>query len=207
MNPSYVLYGRPGSGSVAVQIALEEIGARYERIWVGREPDDVARYRLLNAAGRVPALQLPDGVILAESAAILIHLALLHPEARLAPTPGTTGHGEFLQWMVFLSANLYEAALRIFYPARYSSRGEPDAEAIRRQGMADFLEHASVIGRRLDPYVLGATYSIADPYLYMLTSWYPEPAQLEAQLPAIAAHAARIRTRPAVIKVEADNAS
>ncbi|HLW23769.1 MAG TPA: glutathione S-transferase family protein [Steroidobacteraceae bacterium] len=207
MDPSYVLYGRPGSGSVAVQIALEEIGAPYERVWVGREPEAVAHYRRLNPAGRVPALKLPEGTILAESAAILIHLALVHPQARLAPEPGTPRHGEFLQWMVFLSANLYEACLRIFYSARYSTRGEADAEAIRRQGMADFIEHTSVIAQRLSPYVLGESYSIADSYLYMLVSWYPEPAQLEARLPAIAAHTTRIRARPAVKKVEADNAA
>ena len=37
MTAIYKLYGRPGSGSLAVQVALEEIGAQYERIWVGRE--------------------------------------------------------------------------------------------------------------------------------------------------------------------------
>jgi glutathione S-transferase len=207
MNSSYVLYGRPGSGSVAVQIALEEIGVPYERVWVGRESADVARYRTLNPAGRVPALKLPGGTILAESAAILIHLAAAHPEAKLAPAPGSPAHGEFLQWMVFMSANLYEAALRIFYSARYSTRGEQDAEAIRRQGMSDFIEHTSLIAARLGPYVLGQQYSIADPYLHMLASWYPERGELDARVPAIAAHTARIGARPAVIKVEADNAA
>ena len=35
----YILYARPGSGSFVVQVALEEIGLPYERIWVaGDEP-------------------------------------------------------------------------------------------------------------------------------------------------------------------------
>jgi glutathione S-transferase len=162
MTTMYKLYGRPGSGSLAVQVALEEIGARYERIWVGREASDVARFRTMNPTGRVPALELPDGAVMFESAAMLIHLALSHPQAALAPQPGTSRHAVFLQWMVFLSANVYEAALRVYYSARYSTRAEADAEVIRQQGMDDFCTHLALVSQGLGPYVLGADYSIAD---------------------------------------------
>ncbi|HEY2635220.1 MAG TPA: hypothetical protein VGI51_10860, partial [Steroidobacteraceae bacterium] len=63
MTTKFKLYGRPGSGSLAVQVALEEIGAGYERIWVGREAADVAQFRVMNPTGRVPALVLPDGTV------------------------------------------------------------------------------------------------------------------------------------------------
>jgi glutathione S-transferase len=205
-NP-FTLYGRPGSGSLVVQVALEEIGLPYERIWVGPEPADIARFKAVSPTGRVPALALPDGTVMFESAAILIHLTLQYPDAKLAPQPGTTRHALFLQWMVFLSANLYEAVLRIYYSARYSSRGEADSEVIRSQGMADFVNHASVIGRSLNPYVLGAEYSIADAYLHMLAAWYPDKDALLARLPALGAHSARVLARAAVAKVEADHAT
>src|ERR1700704_3184106 len=158
----YKLYGRPGSGSLAVQIALEEIGISYERIWVGSDTADVALFRAINPTGRVPALMLPDGTFMFESAAMLIHLALAHPAAALAPPAGTAGHAKFLQWMVFLSANVYEAALRMYYSARYSAQGEADAEAIREQGTEDFRGHLALISQGLAPYVLGGEYSIAD---------------------------------------------
>jgi glutathione S-transferase len=164
----FTLYGRSGSGSLAVQVALEEIGASYERIWVGREAADVARFRATNPTGRVPALVLPDGTVMFESAAMLIHLALSHPQSALAPQSGSSKHAAFLQWMVFLSANVYEAALRIYYSERYSARGAADAEAIREQGTVDFCAHLGIISQGLAPYVLGAEYSIADAYLYML---------------------------------------
>lgn len=203
----YKLYGRPSSGSFAVQVALEEMGAPYERIWVGREAAEVAQYRAINPTGRVPALVLPDGTHMFESAAMLTHLALTQPRSSLAPQPGTSRHAVFLQWMVFLSANVYEAALRMYYPARYSVRGEPDAEAIRKQGIADFCTHLGVISQGLGPYVLGADYSIADVYLYMLASWYTgEKTELYARLPKLEAHATLVSARPAVAKVEADNA-
>src|ERR1700735_3477440 len=107
MTAPYKLYGRPGSGSIAVQVALEETGAPYELIWVG-------------------------------------------------PQAGTVRHAVFLQWMVFLSANVYEAALRMYYSARYSARGEQDAEAIRTQGTEDFCTHLALISHGLGPYVLGS---------------------------------------------------
>jgi glutathione S-transferase len=206
MQNSYTLYGRPGSGSLAVQVALDEIGAPYERIWVSREPAEVERFRAVNPAGRVPALVLPDGTIMFESAAMLIHLAS-QPQSRLAPRSGAGLHPMFLTWMVFLSANVYEAALRIYYSARYSSAGEANAEVIRRQGMTDFIAHLRIITATLSPYVMGKHYSIADTYLYMLASWYPDDkAQLYAEVPQLAAHAALISARPAVAKVEADHA-
>jgi glutathione S-transferase len=207
MTAQYKLYGRPGSGSFAVQVALEEIGAPYERIWVGREAADVAQFRATNPTGRVPALVLPDGTTVFESAAMLIHLALGHPQSALAPPPGTGRHAVFLQWMVFLSANVYEAALRIYYSARYSTRGQADADVVRKQGIEDFCTHLALISQALRPFVLGSEYSIADTYLYMLVTWYPgERSELYARVPQLEAHAKLIAARPAVVKVEADHA-
>src|SRR5258708_32032604 len=145
MTANYKLYGQPGSGSLAVQVALEEIGAPYERIWVTNDAADMARLRAVNPTGKVPALVLPDGTAMFESAAMLVHLALSHPQSALAPPPGTSRHALFLQWMVFLSANVYEEALRIYYSSRYSTRGEADAEAIRGQATDDFCTHLAPI--------------------------------------------------------------
>jgi glutathione S-transferase len=191
-----------------VQVALVELAVPYERIWVGREASEVMQFRAVNPTGKVPALVLPDGTVMFESAAMLIHLAATDPAGTLAPPPGTNRHALFLQWMVFLSANLYEAALRMYYAARYSSRGEADAIAIREQGTKDFEAHLGLISRSLTPYVLGPEYSIADVYLYMLASWYTEDkADLHARLPNIGAHTSLISARPAVAKVESDHAS
>jgi glutathione S-transferase len=206
MAMGYKLYGWAGSGSMAVQVALEEIGASYERIWVAREPEALAQFHQLNPTGRVPALGLPDGTIMFESAAMLIHLAAAHREAGLAPSPGTNAHARFLQWMVFLSANVYESVLRIFYAERYSTRGAADAAAIAAKASDDYFAQLAIIGNGLAPYVLGATYSLADAYLYMLASWSPGDAgELHARLPKIGAHAALLKARPAVAKVEADH--
>jgi glutathione S-transferase len=208
MATGYRLYGRRGSGSFAVQVALEESGAPYELIWIGQEPQELARLRLLNPAGKVPVLVLPDGSVMIESAAMLIHLALAFPHCGLAPPPGTSRHAAFLQWMVFLSANVYEAVLRMYYAPRFSSRGEADAQPIMQQGSADFVSNLGLICAHLGPYVLGGEYSIADVYLYMLGTWWQgDKAELHARFPMLGAHAARMQARPAVAKAEAEHAA
>jgi glutathione S-transferase len=72
MDTAYRLYGWPGSGSLAIQIALEDLGVAYQRVWVGRVATDLERYRSLNPTGKPPALGLPDGSVMFESAAMLI---------------------------------------------------------------------------------------------------------------------------------------
>lgn len=206
MDKPFVVYGKPGTGSLAVQIALEELGVAYERVWVGNEPEDIARFRAINPTGKVPALQLPDGIVMFESSAILIHLGTQDVAAKLAPRPGTSRHAIFLQWMAFLSANVYDSALRLFYSSRYSSRGEADAAAVAAQAGREYAEHLSFIGRVLDPYVLGADYSLADTYLHMLASWLPDRQELLARVPPLALHSEKVSGRPAVRKVEADHA-
>jgi len=203
----YRLYARYGAGSLAVQIALEEAGAAYEVSWIARTPEALESYRRVNPAGRIPALALPGGAVMCESAAILIYLADAFPEAQLAPPGGTSDHAHFLQWMVSLSANLYETVLRYYYPERYSTSGAAAAPDVRAQALSDYRRQLTLLERQLRPYLLGESYCLADPYLYMLAGWYPEDAAgLLRELPALARHARLLRARPAVARAEKDHA-
>lgn len=205
-NCTYKLYGRRNAGSLAPQILLEESGAPYELLWVGESPEQLEAFRHVNPAGKVPSLVLPDGTAIAESAAILIHLTSAHLAADFAPTMGSAAHARFLQWMVFLSANVYEAALRFHYPERYSLGGVAAAPQIKAQALADWTGHLELIHDVLSPYVLGQTLSAADPYLFMLAGWYPEDGTLlTSQLPRFAQHAGLLRRRPATRKAEQDH--
>jgi glutathione S-transferase len=202
----YKLYGRFGAGSLAPQIVLEDMGVPYEMVWVSKDAADVENLRRVNSTGKIPALILPDGTAVAESAAILIHLTLAHPTAGLAPTAGSPAHARFLQWMVYLSANVYETALRYFYAERYGLPGPSTAADIKAQALADFTKQLEFIDARLSPYLLGAEYSAADPYFHMLASWYPGDMQaLRARLPKLAEHAELLRRRPSTRKAEKDH--
>jgi len=201
---SYQLYGRHGSGSDVVRMLLEEVGAQYQFIEIGREPADVAAYRARMLTDKVPALVLPQGTAMFESAAICLYLAAAHPGARLAPASGSVDYAHYLQWMVYLSANLYECALRIYYASRYSRAGEAAAGDIRQKAGEDFLQIVGLMVPALSPYLLGEHLSTADHYLYVLGGWYPDGrAALDARWPALARHSQLMSQRPAVRKVEA----
>ncbi len=200
----YKLYGRPGTGSDVLQMLLEEIGAPYEFIRVGTEAAAIEAYRAVTGTDKVPALVLPQGMAMFESAAMCVHLAAAHPEARLAPRPGTAAHARFLQWVVYVSANLYECARRIYYPHRYSRAGESAAEGIRQQATDDFMRILDPIVAALSPYLLGSDISAADHYLYVVAGWHPQGRDpVHQRFPALARHSTLVAQRPAVRKVEA----
>jgi GST-like protein len=89
----YVVYGQKGTGSVPVEATLLLLGEPYELLQPAQSEnpqagdlnaDEMAR---INPMQQLPAVVLPNGELMTESAAILIHLADSHPAARLAPAP------------------------------------------------------------------------------------------------------------------------
>ena len=67
--------------------------------------------------GAIPALELPDGSLLTESAAMVLHISDTHPEAHLMPPSGTSERAQAYRWLLFLATSGYGAALRRFHPA------------------------------------------------------------------------------------------
>ena len=119
----YRLYGRPRTGSFAPEMLLSEMRQPYELVPISAEAARSATYRRLCPTGFVPALTLPGGETLFESAAICIHLTLAHPAARLAPQPGSPAHARFLQWMVYLATGLYGAYRRVYHAEDHCASG------------------------------------------------------------------------------------
>jgi GST-like protein len=129
MSGKYVLYGARGSGAVAVEAALKLAGQPHDLIdaytWDEDDPESGDKVLAANPMRQVPALVLPGGEVLTESSAILIRLAELHPEARLAPGPDDPTRGQFLRWMAFVSAAIYS----LYWVKDDPSRLAPDPAA------------------------------------------------------------------------------
>ena len=109
------LYGVPGWGSVLVEAALVRIGLPYTFEDVaGFDGPGPARDRLLavNPIAQVPVPVLPDGLIMTESAAILLHLAETYLEAGLAPPVGDPLRPVFLRRLIWLVTAVYGTFLR-----------------------------------------------------------------------------------------------
>jgi glutathione S-transferase len=148
--PELTLYLMPNSSSLAVHIALHEIGARFETcVLSGAEKDTrKAEFLKINAAGQVPTLLIDDRA-LSEVAGILFYLARRFPKAGLLPVIDLESEARVVAWMSFLASSAHAA---------WRSGGEA-AVAIY-----EVAEH------RLAPsgWAVGDSFSIADIHLFRL---------------------------------------
>jgi glutathione S-transferase/GST-like protein len=204
----YELYWSADTGAFAVQAVLEELGQEYERVVVDtregrhREPG----YTALNPMQQVPALRLPDGTVMTESGAMVLHLCDAHPEKGLLPEPGTTGRAAAYRWLFWLATGLYESDLRYYYPDRYTADAASAASV--KQAALDRMDRLIAMAADLlgaGPYVLGERFSAVDLYLFMLVLWHPARAAIFRRHPGLGEHARRVRARPAVQRIWADN--
>ena len=173
------LYFAPGSSSMAVHIALHEIGVAFEGKPMSFRQNDMqgADFLALNPEGKVPTL-LIDGRPLTEVAAILFYLAKRFPDAGLLPSGDIEAEAQALSWMSFIASALHPA---------------------RKRGLDYAIEVYGIADRRLgDGWAIGR-YSIADIHLFRLywrlaNSLHPAPETF----PNLTAHYARMMARPAV---------
>jgi glutathione S-transferase len=179
----YVFYHAPGSSSMAVHIALHEVGAAFEgrTISFAHRDQDPPEFRGLNPEGKVPTLVI-DGRVLTEVAGILYYLARRYPEAKLFPAGDVEAEAQAVSWMSFIASTLHPA---------------------RRQG----LEHAQAIYRLADQrlgdrtWAVGGAYSIADIHLFRLFWRFRGSLGIDpAVFPNLSAHHDRMMARPAVRK-------
>jgi glutathione S-transferase len=181
------LYFAPGASSMAVHIALHEIGVPF-----ATQPLSFARGELrmpgflaLNPEGKVPTLVI-DGHPLTEVAAILFYLAKRFPDAALLPEGDIETDAQAISWMSFIASTLH--------PAR--RRGLEYADGVYR-----------IADRRLGAGWALGRYSIVDIHLFRLYWRLVNSLKPAAQaFPNLSAHYARMMARPAVrrtIEIEA----
>ena len=130
---SYTLYGSPGSGSAAVEMALRAADLGYRVVRASEwEPGPALReLQGINPLGQIPTLVLPSGTVMTESAAILIHLGLQHPGHGLLPEE-PDDRAVALRGLVFIAANCYPAVSISDYPGRWTTATtKPAQERVR----------------------------------------------------------------------------
>jgi glutathione S-transferase len=195
----YTLYYSPGTASMCVHQALIEASAPYQLVLVdlaaGQQRDPA--YLKLNPNGAVPTL-LIDGVPFTEAAALLMTLAIRHPQAGLVPAENSLGRAAWHQWLVYL-ANALGATFRLwFYPNDISADANTQAtvnSALRHriEGVwARVDAHLAAQG----PYLLGAEFSAADLMLIMFMRWSRKMPKPATEWETLNGYAARMRARP-----------
>jgi GST-like protein len=170
------VYGAEGSGSVAVELTLTLLGIPYKVVeavtWVEKAAQE--RVATVNPARQVPAIVFPSGQIMTESAAILIYLADLHPEAGLAPRPTDPKRAEYLRWMSYVSSAIY---------SWFWAKGDPMRLALRPgdgPAMVDRIhDRIAACWRMMDEqitpgrYILGDEMTVLDIYVTVISRFGP----------------------------------
>lgn len=139
----YTLYGIDESGSCMIEIALQRCAVPWRRIdassWEdGEGSEALAR---INPLKQIPTLVTPDGQVLTESAAILIHLGLEFPAAELL----AGNRAQILRGLVYIAANCYSAIGIIDYPQRWLGPADEALQAQLTTGTRRYLHHAWVV--------------------------------------------------------------
>ena len=200
MSGEYVIHGAKGTGSVAIEATLTLLGLPYrvvETTLFDNGGTESAALRQVNPMMQVPAVILPGGELMTESAAILIWLADSHPEARLSPSPAASTRPAFLRWMAFVASAIYA-----LYWIRDDTRriiDDPDVgKEARRRIAARLLNCWRAMDAQVTPegYILGDDVTVLDLYVTVVSRWRPGRDRFAEAAPKLAAVVHRVDADP-----------
>ncbi|WP_395305611.1 glutathione transferase GstA [Enterobacter sp. ECC-019] len=189
------LYYAPDTCSLSPHIVLRELAIEFELVKVDNRSKltaDGRDFLTINPKGYVAALELDDGNILTEGPAILQYLADLKPERELAPRADSWERVRLQEWLNFITSEIHSGSAPLF------NRALPEeVKTIFREKLFrrfDFLE------KRLSTsaYLMGASFSVADAYLFTVLGWCSFFSIELNDWPALLAYRAKINARPAV---------
>jgi GST-like protein len=207
----YTLYGKKGSGSATTQVALEVVGAPYKTIETASwEPNDAFNDLLkLNPLGQIPTLVLPDGTVLSESAAILIHLGEAYPRSGLLSS-NPAARAQAVRGMVFIAANCYAAISIIDFPERWCSDADNDEqvkERIRAGTRSRLHKHWEMFADLFParPYLGGESPGALDILAAVVSKWSGTRKHLEEHRPEFHATLMRIESHPRLAPIFAQH--
>ncbi len=190
---------RESRNGYKVVLLLNQLGTAFERIELdifkgaSRRPEYLAK----NPAGKIPALELEDGTVLAESGAILWYLAedtAFLPEDRL-------GRAQVLRWICF-EQNVHETSVaesRFILCHPELSQGREGAILAEKQkrgnaALATMEQHLAT-----NDFFAAGYYTIADIALYGYTQVAGEGGFDLSRYPAVGAWLDRVAAQPGYV--------
>ena len=197
---SLVFHYAPMSSAVTTHWVLEELGAPYDQVKLDLAAGDTRKpaFLALNPNAKVPVL-VHDGTPIFESAAISIYLGETFGVTRgLFPEPGPR-RGQAMAWIVWANVSLGEAFSRV----QHNSSPQIPAERHNAKALEAAREDTARLLGVLDgalagkPYLLGATFSIADAHVASWTAFLAMRGVDHKPYPNLDAWNQRCTARPA----------
>lgn len=197
------LYGTKGSGSAAIEAALARAGLAYTGVDAASWNPGPGRDALLrvNPLGQIPTLQLADGTLLTESAAILIHLGLTTPPGLLLP-PDASARARAVRGLVYIAANCYAAISVIDYPERWCEACDDGMLARIRAGTrARLHEHWRLFADQFEIGFDAGSPGALELLATVVSKWSGSRPMLQAERPSFHAQLLRVEQHAEVAPV------
>lgn len=189
------LYYSPGACSLSPHIVLREAGLPVELVLAdlkAHKLQDGSDYYGINSKGYVPLLELDNGERLGEGPAIVQYIADQVPAKNLAPANGTMARYRMQEWLNFITSEVHKGFSPLF-----NATWPADAKALSKAKLEERLKWVDqqLAGKQ---YLLGDHFSVADAYLFTVTSWSKHVGIDISGLANLGAFMARMAARPAV---------
>ncbi len=164
------LYYSPGACSLSPHITRRESGLPFELVLASTKTHllaDGTDYYTINPKGYVPLLELDSGERLAEGPAIVQYIADQVPDKKLSPPNGTMQRYQLQEWLIFIGTEVHKSFSPLFNTAM-----PEDAKTFFRSKLGTRLGwvDGQLEGRK---FLMGDTFTVADPYLFAVTNWSP----------------------------------
>jgi glutathione S-transferase len=188
------LFYKPGACSLAAHIVLAETGQNYETATVDlatKKLADGADYFAINPRGAVPAIQLNDGTVITQNAAILQYIGDNSDVTAFKPTTGSVERARLQEALGFCS-DLHKAYGGLFAPNLSDEARAAVVKEINRR-MAQF---EAMLPDDAD-YWLGE-FTQADAYATVIMNWATPTGVDISAYPKATALRDRVLARPAV---------
>lgn len=189
------LYYSPGACSLAVHIALREIGANFDGVAVDLAKHTTAdgeSFHKISPRGYVPLLQLDDGSSHTEAASLLQYVADLDPAQTLIGATGSARRLAVVGWLTFVSTELHKA----FSPwLWHKETADSTRQACKDKLATRFTELNGLFSAR--DYLAGE-YSVADAYAFTIINWANFLALPLTPYPHLLTYMGRVSERPHV---------
>lgn len=188
------LHYAPRTISVAVAIALNEVGADYEAVRVdfasGEQTGDA--YRVINIKGRVPALETPNG-ILTETGALLEYAA-----PSLVPSDPYAA-AKMRELMCYLNGTMHPHHAHGIRGERWADQESSLADMRQKvpQRVGECCAYLEEILPTL-PFATGEMTVVSDAYLYVVLTWLTSDGVDIADYTTLAAFQHKMNTRASV---------
>jgi glutathione S-transferase len=185
----------PSQNAYKVRLLLSHLAVPYETVQVGifDGQGQTDEYRAINPTGAVPAVQLEDGRVLAESMAILCYFAEGTPYL-----PGDAfQRAKTLQWLSFENDYLQNSigSLRYWTLTGKRERRPEDLVAGKTATAKKCLQILDDALAR-EPFLVGGKYTIADIACFAYTHLAADADLPLAEYRHVAAWLARVRSQP-----------